>query len=716
MRLLATLLLMLVASSAHAYGLDDYLPFTKTHPDSIYLHAMIVVDDSSYTVDSDVDNNCAAQDERSIFQDFKGNLQRAGIEVHVYTYSQLRRNMRLWHDAGLKRSDCGGGYGIALVPYMQASTTFRGPFAKAFFQACSTSVHIIHYGGIGGSSTGHQWIDNSGDPNLMFGSCNRTTFGTNLVQHVTGAHWDSVLVPAASPQDTFFYSRVFWVGSRKERPVGVSQVVRLFRMMDGATTQTDSIVPTDYDNDHLYIAYRVYYTNPDLAGRAHPYVDFVLGADCNSGWTTNNASVLWALTSRWIRLPAIKQAMILTNYGLFGPNPRWASRPATWRVGNAASWAWPRASYCDSVIRDLRDRYGVKKLVIATQPDSLAWLFENYPEYKIARKWNWVRWAVKWANPGDSLTQARSPLGVSYTPDSTKNGIIIMSRRVANRFDPTNATAALRFGIPQSFAYQDSILRALKLAISKVYCPWDTRLGGASTNWVMPPMGTFDYPGATGTAAAAYVSPAESTFVGFLNAGRNVIVDMSIYDPGSFEAVNIDGIASSWEYPARLTRSNSTYLGRRWSVMPDETYRTRDGRTVYFLTGADNADSSPGTAGDPAAKGPSATVTGTVDNNYQVAALLGMSQVRYGMDSPPLPYGRTALQGTEIMPAWSIGRSRVVCWNMAHIGNVPHGWYGDYYLHLQVRYLKQLKALEDGIAGHKLVEWVYPEEVVGAVP
>ena len=720
---LLAILLAFVASPCWAYGNFEYYPFTKTPSESTKVHVMIVVDDTTISVDTKAQNDAAIYDEYAQFMGFRGALTRAGIEWHVYTYRQLTANMKLWHDAGLPRSQGGGGYAVALMPYWQNHNFYRGVHGAPFFRGDSTSIHIIHYGGTSPSGSGRVWQDGDANQNLMFGSCNTEGTMANLrVPTVTGTRWDSTVV-VGTTADTFFYSRISWIKARGTlRPLGVSKVVRLFRMADGTPAQTDSLSPTTYNDDQLHIAYRVWYTNPSpYGGLATPYVDFVLGADNNSGYTSNTASVLWALTSRWVRLPAVKVAMIGVNYGLFGSNPRWPSRPAVYNAGNRANWAWPRASYCDSVMRDLYNRFGVKKVVIATQPDSLAWLFANYPAYETAaRSWTWAEWSVKWGNPQDSLSRFRCPSGIAWSTDSTY-GVGFESRRVANRFDPTNATAAIRFGIPQSFYYQDSVLASLGLKNNKVYCPVDQRHPNRSATVWLVGGAARDYPGpGTHTAAADFATPAESLFVGMANAGRMYIVDTLMPDPGGVQYSNPQG----FEFPRPLQTGNQGY---RWSIIPDQNYVTHDGRKIRLLASHGENQMSVGTLGDPVASGPAdfthGVYEGVIDNQRTISALLGLTSVRFGMlstafydgETDALLYGGPANEGYR---AWDpgMGRARIYTFNFQYIGNVPHGWHDDYYQHFVIRCLQSIHALEVGIAGHQLIEWVSPQEAADAVP
>ena len=714
---LAALAACLWASPALATLSGGYLPFTQTPNASTNLHMMWVEDDSLPGING---FNLGKREEVEELGALRARLENSGIEIHVYTYRQLQADKRLWRFAGLPRTTgaagTGGGYACAFFSGLYTTWNTWGGLARApYFRSDSTSTHIIQFGGI----TDHGvWDDGTqaqvSNANLLTGvGLASPTLQGHVSHYNAGANsWDTVTVVSSNPTDTLFYDTVNYNTAKGQtRPAGSSQMVRLFRSLGGAIAQTDSISPTAYDGDLLQGAYRMYYTNANYAGVTNSYTDFVLAFGTNVNNSETSCYITWALMSRWLLLPKIKVALVLQGLGTFGGDPFWGGRPVNFGGSspvNASQWSWPRATYVDTLVRDLATTYHVNKITFTTQPDSLSWLMSNFPAWNTAvRGWSWARYSPTWASY-DSLNPSRSPTGtvaISYGDTTQSNWGTKNSLRVGNRNDPTNATIAKKWGIAQSFAYQDSVLGSLGLPISKTYIP--LQMGNNTISEVVMPVGPFDYSG-----TGAYC-PAESAMSGFANAGRTIIVENDQVDPGDFSAP-----ANTAGHSCRVVTA-----GLRWSILPDEVYTTSAGQKITFLSSLCIHGNYMGQTASPAASG-LYTITaagggGQIPSgniNRNVALLFGMHYWRGGVTNGPLPYGSGVVQaGNSGNPSWGgNGRCRVFIFPLRFVGNKPCGWYQEYYL-WQIALLKQVKCMED-IAGHQLIDWVYPEEAAAAVP
>lgn len=703
-RLWTALALLLIPSMAMAFGNADYLPFSKTAASANNLHVAWVIDDTTAAVMGD-NYDQAMIDQQNMLVGLRDQLEAAGIEIHNYTYSQFRANMRLWHDLGLPRASGGGGYALAFMPAWHNKASYRGLYGSAFFRADSCSAHIIHYGGTSNGIPGTAWVDNAGTPSNMFGAIFLAALGETSMG-VTNNVMDSVLVVASAPQDSFFYqvNLLCEIVTNSNRPPGISKVVRIFR----SQFQADSLMPGTNGDFTMRYAYRVYTTNQGISATANPYVDFVIGESSNhSGHELQVSFIAWALVSRWVTLPTVKMAMVWTNYGLFGANPFYISRPNNYGgsgPANLANISWPRATYIDSVFKDLRVTYHVDKMTVTTQMDSLKALIASQPSYGICKAWNWVRWSQNWGSY-DSLTQARSPNGVMASSSGDTSGYqIALSRRVGHAFNPGNVTPALRFGVPQSFFYMDSVYRTIGLtgALSNFYCPVDV-----ANNMNLMPLGVFDYPGAPGaTAAAGFVCPADSFFTGLADAGR-------------FWVAGYFGTPSGGQVNDATAPTRGYSAGRQWNLLPWEDYVLKDGRVVHLMQVGGfglSGQGTPGTPASPAIFGDTYKILSGTATRSQ-ALWMGLWTRRFQTNNPAVAYGQTVVPSADdAYQSWGGGvwRTRVVQLPIRGLGNVPQGWYHDYYAY-QANFLKAIKACED-IAGHRLVEWVYPEDLTSNSP
>lgn len=707
---------LLLSNSALANVGNNYERFTRTADSDTKRHVMWVVPDSIYAPTWNQKYRAEAVD----LNNLKSMLERAGCEVHVYTYRQLKADMRLWRFAGNLRccggaAGDGGGYAIAIVTGLYSTYNSWGGVGEApLFRADSTTTHIIQYG----SSDPFVWDEGAGGViapgtprDLMIG---HHDFGSNLggtLNHYTAgaSRLDTTLTVTGSPSDTFYYdtasaSRLYGASLQ----TGASKVVRLFNLPG-----QDSLVVGD--GEWAHIAYRVYYTNANYAGLAKPYTDYVTNFGNNVNDSESQAFVLWALASRWVYLPTIKVALMLQGLGSWGGNPWWAGRSASNLLypGASYNWAYPRATYIDTLVKYLYQRYHVTKLTITTQPDSLAILLAADPSWAVIKRWDWVKWSPQWASY-DSLSQFRSPNGVvsaSYGDTTTSNYDLRYSRRVANRFRPGDATVALRYGIAQSFAPEDSILKALGLKIDYAFMPLQITGASLVSGGIMP-LGPFDL-------SNSNLSPAESTFSGYANAGRLWLIDSN---------ANLDytePLGNDARYSCRVATN-----GRAWSIVPDETYRTYNGRLIRFLQcqflrgNTMGATSSPSTSGRwtfAAGGGGSQFPGGNV--NRAVNLLFGMTWSRPGVYNPVINNSKTApFNGfTSGPPFGGAGRCRVVVCPLRFVGNDgtdktgnQSSFYAELYL-WEIDLFKEVSCMES-LAGHRLIEWVYPEDAAEATP
>lgn len=712
-KLTIAIALLLWPSLASAY-LGGYATFTKTLQTDTKHHAMIVYCDSLPNSKdlSDIENG-------EIINGLTWMLERAGIEVHVYSFRQLQANKSLWRFAGNTRC-CGGlvgdggGYAVAIVLNMYPDNqTWGGKTFSPYFNGDSTTTHVIEIGG----QIPHYFRE-AGSAAAQIG--HGILGGNNAaVNHYTAgtAYFDSMVVVAdgsASP-DTLNYDTINSATVEgPTRPTGVLSMVRLLR----AANQPDSLCPAAWDGDWVKGVYRVYWGANPYNGASSAYVDYVF----NFGNSANNSEscmyFVWALASRWIQLPTIKLALVMQGLAQFGNDPFWPSRPPNYggsSPANLANWAYPRSDYVDAIRQDLRTRYHVGVVTWTTQPDSCAWLMANYSDWA-AKIRSWAatgdRFSPAWCS-WDSLGTMRSPTGdvsVNYadttvanwdTP-STLSGKA--SRRVGHRIDPTNAIVAQKWGMVQSFAVGDSFLNALGLPICKAYIPLQLGSAGVIYGNDMP-VGPFDY-------GNINLCPAETTMVAYADAKRYWIIE------NEQQNTSLAGGANGPPAPCRLQNK-----GQRWAMFPDEEYTTADGRKIRFLSALMLAGNIMGTTGNPATPGPFAIAAagggsqipdGVINRN--IALAMGFTSWRAGIAQIPTAYGRTTIQpGNSGNPSWGgVGRVRVIVCPIRFVGNQPMGWYQEYWLWKTVLF-GNLKVLED-LAGHPLIEWVTPEQAAAAVP
>lgn len=664
-----------------------YQPFTLTPNTATNLHVAWVEDDSL----ADALDGASQVDRTFVFGNIKRMLQSQGIEVHTYTYSQFQNwpvtanagnfgqtgagasgGAAAWQNLGMDRASDGtggGGYAVVIMPYWsawsggQGHTGGKGILSKAYFFACSTSAHIIHFGN--GSSAVHNLQDND-VAGKQFGACQ----GAWLQLQTNGSTVRLQMGPRVNSNlsDTLFSNILAAHKRAGALATGISQVVGYFRM----PSQTDSVIAA---NDTIAAACKVYCTNQGNARTASPYADYVFGSDGSQSIFVGQGDLLWAIISKWVNTKPIKLAMSWNDYAEFGNNPIFPGRPGSWTTANSetnGNFAWPRASYLDSVVADLRTNYGVSKIVVGSSGDSVKNLVGSFNATPAATNYmgnltNWngvVRWGAHFHTGADSTTQARNPFG----------------RGVSN-FDTTGANVSSRITGQLCRAIirrSDSLFHTLGVQTSGFMLPG---------NDALVPVGWNDY-------SNSNLCPAESLFSAIAGVGHNYVAN---FVTGSTDFVSPSSVV-------RLTASNTN---SRWPIFADETYRTNGGSTIQFM-GYDVVSSNAGSSTKPDSIAPLRTAgmlnyIQRMSNEY-----FGMYCPRYGACSPIVLQGSTS--ATLARP--SVGRVRVLGWHATFLGNGGPGWYSDYYA--QKLILGRIKALED-IAGRHLIEWAWPEETYDAV-
>jgi hypothetical protein len=581
-------------------------------------------------------------------------LARQGAEIHTYTYSELKgSNFFLVRNAGKPRNSDntgGGGYGLILFPYWNEAYGYRHTsdpsWAAKWYRGDSLGAHAIHYG----NGTGHHSLqDNGFGPSDNVGVGCRASFDFVTVTVGASNLPDSALVLPAS-NDTLFYTRMPRVLASTNGsggislPSGASALVRLFRSPGRALG--DSIVTLD--SERMFGGYRVYYTNQGNSPTVKPYVDFVLGSDGASGGTTMTASILWAEIAKWIDVKPIACAMAWNDMNEDYSDPA----------------AWPRASYQDSIVKDL-GRYGVTKIDIGTQADTSSKRWTVLPAYQIQKTWPNARWAIHY-HTIDSLSETRHAFGGGL--DNFRN-VSAARRVVANRWDPTNATGALRFGVAQTLSANDSIFRANGLRTSPMILPGNDQL---------MPVGWNDY--ATGT-----VCPSESLFSALAGTGHTVL--------SNFPAGTADVLA-----PIGVVRTGVPIAtAPKWQIYPFETYTTTSGNRIKFW-GYTVVSSSNGNPASMTNVYPGCTAF--------VNELMGFHAYRMGASFPATRYGQSSVSIPQNVDQ---GRFAIAGWHTNFVGNNGIGWFADYY-YQKVCYLTTLQTLS-AMAARPLVEWVYGEEI-----
>lgn len=655
MRNLLVLAALLLATPVFAQGPGNYLPFTKTHQDSTRLHVAWIEDDFGWMNSTEANRNGVLRDYAQQLVNLRDMLRKGGIEVHTYTYSFFEANPIKWANLGVRRSIGGGGYAVAFLPGWYGQTgsgalarPIAGPRGLSrYFRACSTSAQIIHFAMPVSMPFGESLV---ATPDSSLGHLMRAGAGVQTLAPSSNPGAPQRLPRvASSPGDTFVVSRAYGMCAYTNRPTGAS-LIRLFNV--GAQASSDTV--STAADDSMWIAYRVRYTTQGHALVANPYADFVMGGESPTGNTPINnfvTGVAWALISRHVKLAAIPSVLSLNDYSSFGSYTN-------------NSYKWPRATYLDTVLTDMRGTFNVQNIVIGVNPDS-AVAYWNQFGYSTNKNHSHIQWGLHWHNK-DSLT-AFSTIHGRSTENSTASQLINI-RRVANRYEPGNASAYLRYGIYQTIVKSDSLLKAQGVRTSRYMQPGnDVTVPGywANNDWPSSPNATA-------------VAGRDSMFQAFAAAGKTLIAG------STFTGTAVGARASA-----------SSYV---WSTLPEETYTCANGAQIRF---SQYVGASSNFGGGP-------INTGTALNlvSSRTTAIMGfVSSVP--LDRIAFGYGQTTNAAGQ---TWIGGNGRVRGWesHAQYFTNENNGFEIEYQL-LKWCVLRPIKAL-NALAGHTLLEWTTPEE------
>lgn len=663
-RLVPILASLLICGSASAQNRTDYLPFTMTHQDSTRLHVAWIEDDLGWINSTSANRSGAARDYAQQLVNLRDMLRKGGIEVHVYSYSffgsqQYGDSIPKWANLGNSRSSGGGGYAVAFCPgwYGQKGSGSLLRYIKTYtryWRACSTSAQIIHFA----MPVSMAYDDNPGAvPDSALGNLIAASSGvqTLTASSSPGAPQRQPRV-ASSPGDTFFIARAYGMIPQTNRPPG-GTLVRLFNV--GAQQSEDTVATATTDT--LWIAYRVRYANQGHARTPNPYTDFIMGGESPTGANPINnfvTPVAWALMSRHVRLPAIPAVLSFNDYTSFGSNPN-------------NSYRWPRATYLDTVFTDLRATFGVQNMVVGVNPDSAALFYWRDYGYQSNKHHPHIRWGLHWHNK-DSTTVYATAHGRS-NENSTASQLINI-RRVANRYNPGNASLYLRYGIRQTIALSDSLLRAAGVQTVNYFQPGNDIT--VPTYWQ-----NNDWPISPNATA---VAGRDSMFQAFAAAGKTLIAG------SPFTGTSLGARASA-----------SSYV---WSTLPEETYTCANGAQIRFSQYIGVSSSFGG--------GPLSIAGALNSANSRTTAMMGLvgsvpapvdSRIAYG-------YGQTTNTAGQ---HWIGGNGRVRGWesHAQFFTNENNGIEMEYQI-LKWCVLRPVKAL-NAIAGHTVLEWSTPEVAFG---
>lgn len=710
MAALAALLLMTgTAEAIPGY----YTPFTKTPRDSTRLHVMWVIDDFAQRNNTSAANNLAQLDALySNVETVKARLEALGLEVHVYSYTQLASDLRLWRRAGGTRSADGfraagtddGGYGIAIGPYWWLegpNTTARlrgtgpngGPLAlRRFILPDSTSTHMLFFGGCG-----HLWRENNSSTasdSALGVQVNASAgplffLGNPYPYAVEGSAPPFAPTAFGFPADSLFgsympYMRTITTGFSA---LSGHQSIKYFKHPRGVQS-SDSVFTIGAAADTFVCAWKLKSTG---TGK---YTDFVISSDgqMTGVGIKGNADVLWALLGRHVRVPPTVVSMEIADFFEWGYNPRYrytrtdpSVRVSAPNTPSKYSWLGnymhPRPSWVQDTLFTTLSQYNVNKKVLGTSGDSLKWYRDNSAP--------WAAMLARWAadpnirvfmhdhdKADTNVTRLGTPFGIGqWAADTgTTAGAVFafqrspfMLRRVINR--------------------NDSLVSALGFKVEKFL------LLGADR---FVPMGAFDYT----SADAAKLCPAESLMASLVACGYKYVTNFAHGES------NTSGTAmkrSVQSYEGRV-QNPTLGLGHRWPLLAAETYRPASGGEIRFEQY--NAVFSSDSAG-----------TGPFMLTQLVGGAQGLSITSLGLNAySARNYEPATLSGQTTAGAyerpWGWGRVRVFGYHTEYLQAQPEVGFSPE-LYSVLAFLKRVKTLER-IAGHQLLEWGFPSEAFEA--
>lgn len=712
MRVLTSALAALMLVSGVAHALDSgYYAFSKTHKDSTRLHVMWVLDDYAVRNNSAANVNLAALD--ALYQGvetMKRRLEDLGLEVHVYTFTQLQGDLRLWRFAGSPRINAGlaapgdgGGYGVAFLPQwwlegsnttarLRASAPNGGPEAlRRYILPDSTTTHAVFFGG-----GGHLWRENNAavhSDSALGLPTNATAGPLFLSVNPYSTAIESAISPLAptvfgSPADTLWGSYYPYMRSTLTGFAALSehQFVKYMKHPRG-TQSADSVFAPGAAADTLLIGWKL---KSSATGKT---TDFVIGGDgaMTGSGRKANLDVAWAVLSRYVRVPTVKVAMEIADWFEWGYNPRfrYTRTDPSVRVsapGVVSRYSWlgnyhqPRPSFMADTVFALLAQYNVRKKVLGTTGDSLKWYMDNSPAWNTMLR----RWA---ADPNIRV----------FFHDHDKPDTLALP--LAGTFGVGQWAAdtghAGSYGVPYSIQRSPFMVRRLLNRNDSLV----KALGFTSDKFLLlgadrfMPMGAFDY-------TNPRLCPAESLMASLVACGYRYVTNFAL---GEINSAGIAAKRSVQGYEGRVQNA-ALGLGHRWPLYGSEVYRPVSGGEVRFEMY--NAIF----ASDSVYTGPfmlTSLVASAQDLTY---GMLGLYNYSARNIEPATFYGQTT--GTGFDRPWGAGRVRVFGWHTEFVQAQPEvGFSPELYAVLAV--LKRIRALE-AIAGHPLLEWVFPTEAFEA--
>lgn len=667
--LLAVVLLATVAAGVAdaAPGLRRrYLPFTQTDAAARAKHVMVVWDDSLGAVNDALEKAARLDRERS-FDMVLHRLRQAGVELHFYPYSVIQRDNRaLWQRAGGAASSAAadrdsGGYALAIVLNLRATNSFRGAAVRWAFQPDSCpGMQIVHF------TPGHQtFLQDNGS---AAGQTGALAYQFTALENGYTTPDSAMRVPATG--DTLFQSlrlRVRIIPQTFYWPADVDKVVRLLVWGPPGYASGDSLMAPE-GQQYACDGWRVYWDS----GR---WVDYVVGSGLDYRGNNPHAALAWAVVARYLDVPPIPVAMLWNDYAQFAEDPP----PGT---TTANRWPWPSPNQIDSTLIRMRRDYGVSKVEIGTQADSLEWLWSNHPGYaqirSVANRGGpEIRWGTHYHTRDSAQVTGSIHTRSTYWGTAANT---INFRQVAARRDAGNATAYLRHGAIQKLVAQDSILRLIGAAPGRAVLPGNDIL------------------------LSEAVASGDATYSSHRMPAGHLRVDSLMYALAAARRDVVSNLAMGQDEVAmKNTSIVHTGTGTRWQTWPEQVYGTPAGDVRFTGYATISSDKSSGPLAYSA-----------INPSINTHIVLGLEQFttrQSTVRSPLLNSNNTARRANV-----AIGRSRIWGWHVNFISTKAlSGWGipGYYDLHMQeVGVLKNVKALEQ-LAGKKLVEWVWPEEAFG---
>lgn len=527
-RLLLALAATLVAATAHAapFVLSD--GYTSQVPRDKRI-CITVSQDPTQTA-SQKDQGLVGM--RSSLGTLIEAIGRQGGEVQFRSWEWFEQS-RTANDLCPRWQNLGADFAVVLAcNFGNLSSTPNDPPQKRYLRGDSTSAYLIN---IGPSIHGGNSLAEPTNPASWIGT---TACSLTSVEFYGSARF--VHTPRLAANDTMarqnFPYQICSGPVLGNAALNVKEVVRLFNMPGKANG--DSLCAP---GDTMPLAWRVRYKNSGYSGRTEPTTDWVLRCQ-NVNNSTPSSDIIFALICRYTTLAPIPIYANLDDYGNLGLDPRFRGSPAT----RPSNFIVPRASFFDSVFAEMRDVWGVQNWTVGVEADSIADYYLNFPKGNlavVARRYP-IRFATHPHNM-DSTNVYAAPFGRgSDSKDSTFN--TTGSRRLAHRWNPGNATVALRYGIAERFIRSDSIYRAL---------------GHRPSPWVDFPTNAWLSPNFRGTAmGVGNELTDDSLFTALVDAGKTHVRDYMGDNSGLL------GIA--------------TVPVRYWS-MPDQRFMTKGGGAVY---------------------------------------------------------------------------------------------------------------------------------------